>query len=454
MEFATESKSLDAIPETNIVQIRICNTSLHLKDITGTLGSELLGKKIALCVTGSVSITEAPRIARLLMRHGADVIPVLTPKAAEFISPMIFEWSTGNQPVTKLTGRVEHVELVSSNRVDLILIAPCTANTLGKISSGVCDEPVSTLACTALGTGIPILIASAMHEPMHRNPIIQQAKEKLASAGIKFIEGPLIESKSKLAEPEEIVRAVISIIGAGYIHKQDLANLNFVITAGATREPIDNVRYITNASSGKMGVALAEAALSRGAKKVSLIHGPSVQIPELMKGNGRLEIKSVVTSEEMLGAVLSKLSKDKFDVLISAAAPSDYASVSPVHGKIITSEHPVLNLRLSATKKIISEVKDKFPNTFVTAFKAEYGTKDLLVRARETLKSSGCDLVVANNVERDDIGFGSDFNEVSIVTTEGEAKHLPKATKNEIANGILDLVLEKIQQKEPPATHS
>ncbi|MDG7000114.1 MAG: bifunctional phosphopantothenoylcysteine decarboxylase/phosphopantothenate--cysteine ligase CoaBC, partial [Nitrososphaerota archaeon] len=147
------------------------------------------------------------------MRHGADVIPVLTPKAAEFVSPMIFEWSTGNTPISKLTGRVERVELVSSNKVNLVLIAPCTANTIGKISNRICDERVSTLASTDLGAGIPILIASAMHEPMLRNPIIVQAKQKLTLAGVRFIEGHLIESKSKLAQPEEILREVISIIG-------------------------------------------------------------------------------------------------------------------------------------------------------------------------------------------------------------------------------------------------
>ena len=420
---------------------------MHLKDITGTLGSELSGKRIALCITASVSITEAPRIARLLMRHGAEVIPVLTPKAAQFVSPMIFEWSTGNAPITELTGRVEHVELVSSNKVDLILIAPCTANTLGKISSGVSDEPVSTLACTALGAGIPILIASAMHEPMLGNPIIQQAREKLAQAGVKFIEGRLIESKSKLAEPEEILRAVISIIGKSSA-REDLADLSFIITAGATREPIDNVRYITNASTGKMGVALAEVALSRGAKKICLIHGPGVAIPDSLTGDKRVEVKSILTSEQMLEMVLSKLSQGKHDVLISAAAPLDYAPVSPVAGKISTAEHPILNLQLSVTKKIISAVKEKFPKTFVTAFKAEYGLKDeeLKLRALETLKSSGCDLVVANNVGREDIGFGSDFNEVFILTRKEEVKHLPRATKNEIADGILDVVVTEIQK--------
>ena len=443
---------------------------MHLKDISGTLGSELSGKRIALCVTASVSITEAPRIARLLMRYGAEVIPVLTPKAAEFVSPMIFEWSTGNVPITKLTGRVEHVELVSSKRVDLVLIAPCTANTLGKISSGISDEPVSTLVCSALGAGVPILIASAMHQPMLGNPIIQQAKEKLAQAGVRFIEGNLIESKSKLAEPEQILRAVIAIIGKGTVSEgevvpsspsskpaisvstTDLSNLSFIITAGATREPIDNIRYITNASTGKMGTALAEAALKRGAKQISLIHGPAVTIPDTLRQDERVEIKSVVTTEQMLDSILSILSQGKKrqhrNILISAAAPADYTPVSPVAGKISTTEYPVLNLQLTATKKIIKTVKERFPKTFVTAFKAEYGLKDedLALKALETLKSSGSDLVVANNVARDDIGFGSDFNEVFIETRNGEVKHLPRATKNEIANGILDIVLTEVQK--------
>ena len=445
---------------------------MYLNDITGTLGNELSGKRIALCVTGSVSITEAPRIARLLMRHGAEVIPVLTPKASEFVSPMIFEWSTGNPPITKLTGRVEHVELVSprsSKRADLILIAPCTANTIGKISSGICDEPVSTLVCTALGSGIPILIASAMHEPMLKNPIIQEAKDKLVKAGVKFIEGRLVESKSKLAEPEEIVRAVVSAIGklendikresiANSSLKQkttsddkSLASLGVIVTAGPTREPIDQVRFITNASTGKMGVALAEEAFSKGAKRVCLIHGLGVVVPDTFRqADGRVSVESVVTSQEMQDSVLSKLSKGgEYDILISAGAPADYTNLSHVAGKISTSEKPTLKLELSATKKIIAVAKEKFPKTFVVAFKAEHGlrnSKELSLKALETLKTSGVDIVVANDVGRNDIGFGSDFNEVLVVTKDGKVRNLPRASKNEIAAKILDILAEEIHR--------
>jgi phosphopantothenoylcysteine decarboxylase/phosphopantothenate--cysteine ligase len=445
---------------------------VYLKDITGTLGNELSGKRIALCVTGSISITEAPRIARLLMRHGADVIPVLTPRACEFVSPMIFEWSTGNPPITKLTGKVEHVELVSiqsSKRADLILIAPCTANTIGKISSGISDEPVSTLVCTALGSGIPILIASAMHEPMIKNPIIQQAKQKLEREGVKFIEGSLVESKSKLAEPEEIVQAVISEIGksTGDTKKESiaksslrqettsdekrLARLGVIVTAGPTREPIDQVRFITNASTGKMGVALAVEALLKGSKRVCLIHGPGVVVPiSLTQGDGRVSIESVVTTQEMQDSVLSKLSKGgEYNVLISAGAPADYTNLSAEAGKISTSEKRTLKLELSATKKIIAVVKEKFPKTFVVAFKAEHGlknSKEVSLKALETLKTSRVDIVVANDIARTDIGFGSDYNEVLVVTKDGKVRNLPKASKNEIAAEILDILAEEIHR--------
>jgi phosphopantothenoylcysteine decarboxylase/phosphopantothenate--cysteine ligase len=425
---------------------------VYLKDIAGTLGNELSGKRIALCVTGSVSITEAPRIARLLMRHGADVIPVLTSKACEFVSPMIFEWSTGNTPITKLTGRVEHVELVSSKssrRVDLILIAPCTANTIARISSGISDEPVSTLVCTALGSGIPIMIASAMHEPMVKNPIIQEAKIRLEKAGIKFIEGKIVESKSKLAEPDEIVREVISEICKPE-SDGTLGDMSLIITAGPTREPIDQVRFITNASSGKMGVALAEAALSKGAKRVCLIHGPGVVVPSALReaGNGRVHIESVVTTQEMQDSVLSNLSKaGKYDILISAGAPADYTSVSPATGKIKTSEKPSFKIELSASKKIIAVAKEKFPKTFVVAFKAQYGSVKLggiSREAQEVFKTSKADIVVANDVGRSDIGFGSDFNEVSVVSKDGRVRNLPRASKNEIAAKILDILVEEI----------
>jgi phosphopantothenoylcysteine decarboxylase / phosphopantothenate---cysteine ligase len=433
---------------------------VHLKDITGSLGTELTGKRIALCLTASISITEAPRIARLLMRHGADVRIIMTPKAAKFISPMIFEWSTGNAPITKLTGKVEHVELVSSpeGKADLFLIAPCTANTLAKIASGISDEPVSSTICTALGSGIPILIASAMHEPMLRNPILQDSKKKLMQLGVKFIEGKVVESKSKLASPEEIVHSVISALGGAEESNShptvgspkfnaktsnEFVNIGFVITAGATREPIDDVRFITNASTGKMGISLAEEALSRGAKNVCLVHGIGTVAPDFLK-EARVS-KSVKTTEEMLNAVLAELSKKgKYDVFISAAAPADFSLQSPARGKISTADQGKISIQLLATKKIVRVIKEKFPSVIVVAFKALYLTKNVRQfkeKTMEALESTGADIVVGNDVARSDIGFGSDYNEVYIVTKSGRTEFVPRTEKRLIAKRILDVVL-------------
>lgn len=416
---------------------------MYLKEIVGSLGSELAGKKIALCVTASVSIAEAPKIARLLMRHGAEVFTVMTPNASELVSPMIFEWSTGNPPITKLTGRVEHVELVTSKRVDLVLVAPCTANTMGKIAAGICDEPVSTFVCTALGAGIPIVIAGAMHEPMHRNPMVQEARTKLETAHVIFIEGNLVESKSKLAQPEKILESVVSIIGTRRSTGR-FSSASFLITAGATREPIDDVRYITNASSGKMGIALAEVALSEGAKKVCLIAGPDVAVPDDLKRNSGVRLISVGTSEEMMNSVLENLRSADYDIMISAAAVSDYAPSSKVKGKISTVETPSFDLKLVATKKIVSTAKQMFPKTLVVAFKAEQGYEgeDLKKRMATALESYKVDVVVGNNVARKDIGFGSDYNEVCILTRDGNTIELPRATKREIAQGILQVISE------------
>ncbi len=241
------------------------------------------------------------------MRHGADVTVVLTKEAAELVSPAVFEWSTGNKPVAEITGRVEHVELALS--VDLVLVAPCTANSLSKFACGLADDPVSTLICTVLGNGIPLVIAPAMHEPMLKNPILQESIEKLKKTGVTFVSGRVEESKSKIAMPEEILAAVVSSLPTQTIRQSslELQSLGFLITAGPTREPIDQVRFISNGSSGKMGVALAEACLNGDAGEVCLIAGPGVSIPPEVK-----KVRRVTTTEEMLKAVLSELESGEY----------------------------------------------------------------------------------------------------------------------------------------------
>ena len=424
----------------------------YLKDITGSAGNELAGRKIALCITASVSITEAPRIARELMRHGAEVIPLLTEEAAELVSPMIFEWSTGNEPITKITGKVEHVKLVKSreDRVDAIVVAPCTANSLAKFASGIADDPVSTLVCTALGTEIRILIAPAMHEPMIQNPAIRDSVEKLEKIGVVFVRGKVEESKSKIATPEDVFAALISLLriprqeDSGESDASDeLESIGILVTAGPTREALDQVRFITNASSGKMGIALAQASAKRGAKEICLVSGPGVALPVDFNRHA-IKVRSVVSTEDMLNAVMDELSTGKYDVLISAAAPADYAPSSPTRGKIGTENEQSLKLELKPTRKIIQVAKEMYPNTFVAAFKAEYGLskEELVKKARESLARSHADVVIANDVGIEGIGFGADDNEVFIVS-QTDAKHLEKAPKEVIASGILDYITSR-----------
>ena len=336
---------------------------------------------------------------------------------------------------TEITGRVEHVELTST--ADAILIAPCTANSLSKFAHGIADDPVSTLFCTFLGTGKLIVVAPAMHEPMLKNPILQESMEKLKKTGVIFVSGRLEESKSKLASAEEILAAMI---GSKSPEKSnlELQSLGFLITAGPTREPIDQVRFISNGSSGKMGIALTEACIRGGAGEVCLIAGPGVQIPAGIK-----KVKRVATTEEMLKAVLEELGTGEYDVFISAAAPADYTVLHPKTGKISTREKDRLVLELSATPKIVKTAKDKHPEVCVVSFKAEYGKAELLRRAKESLESSGSDLVVANDVSRGDIGFGSDENEVTLIPRDGEPKFLERASKDVIAEQIIEFLMER-----------
>jgi phosphopantothenoylcysteine decarboxylase / phosphopantothenate---cysteine ligase len=411
----------------------------YLKEITGTEGNELEGKKIALCVTASVSITEAPRIARLLMRHGAEVTVVMTRDAQELVSPKIFEWSTGNKPVIEISGRVEHVELASLS--ELVLVAPCTANSISKFACGLADDPVSTLVCTFLGTKKPLVIAHAMHEPMLKNPAISEAMEKLEKFGAVFVSGPLEESKSKIATPEEILRTVVEALSSRKIvsaRDRELESLGFLVTAGPTREPIDQVRFISNASSGKMGVALASACIEGGASKVCLVAGPGVSVPPAI-GN----VKRVKTTEEMLKVVIEELGSGGYDAFIAAAAPADYTVSDSKQGKIDTYRNGRVSIELHATPKIIAKVKRGFPDVCVVSFKAEYGKEKLIEKARESMTKSGADLVVANDVSRSDIGFSSDENEVTLVPRDGgEPKHLEKASKEEIAREIIEFIVE------------
>ena len=409
------------------------------KDIVGSDGKDLEGRRVVLCVTGSVSAYKAPDIARELMRHGAEVYPVLTGSAAKIIHPDLMQWATGNRVVQELTGAIEHVQFTTGpDKADLILVAPATANTIGKIASGVDDTPVTSYVSSALGAGIPILIAPAMHDTMLSHPIIQENVRRLKKEGVGFIEPKMEEGKAKLAGPAEVLAAVVSILS-----KKDLDEMRVIITGGPTAEPIDSTRVLTNRSSGKMAGALGRAAAARGAK-VTMVLGPTSIDPP-----ANVEVHRVETAKEMLETVRKELAAEKFDLMIAAAAVADFAPSKIVKGKISSSENREITLRLQRTSKIIDDVKKLSPNTFLVIFKAEHGLSApaLIKKAGERMKEADADMAVVNDISRKDIGFNSDENEVYVVDREGRTEHIRKESKTGIANRILNLALDRMKGK-------
>lgn len=398
----------------------------HLKGIRGSWGDELEGKRIALCVTGSVSAYKAVDIARLLMRHGADVFPVITPSAKKLVTPELLTWATGNATITELTGFIEHVELgskTSENAVQLVLVAPCTANTISKIASGVDDTPVTSLVSVALGSGIPVLIAPAMHEPMYHNPFVKRNIEALQKEGVGFVFPKLEEGKAKLASPEEVLYAVISKIG-----KKKMEGLNVLVTAGPTREFLDPIRIFTNPSSGKMGYAFAQKAKLWGAS-VTLVTGPTQIAPPYVD-----KLLRVTTTSDLLRVVESELKQKKYHVVIFAAAPSDYRPVQSEAKKISSSENPEITVKLVANPKVVASVKKLSPDAILVGFKAEHAVtkEELLNSAKRLIKETHADFVVANDSSLEGAAFEWDTNQGILVSKEEKNCGNTKTTKGEV----------------------
>ncbi|MDO8627459.1 MAG: bifunctional phosphopantothenoylcysteine decarboxylase/phosphopantothenate--cysteine ligase CoaBC, partial [Candidatus Diapherotrites archaeon] len=380
------------------------------------------GKKILVCLTGSVAVIETPKLVRELRRRGAEVICAMSAESKTFIQPRLLEWASDNKVLEKLTGKAEHVKLAGrvKGKVDAVIIAPCTSNTISKIASGIDDTIVTTLASTALGTGIPLIMVPAMHYSLLANPLVGQNVQKLRKAGVIFVEPKFEEKKAKFPEIKTIAGTV-----EGLFTEKDLKGLRILVSAGPTIEEIDDIRFISNRSSGKIGIAIAEEAEKRGAK-VTLIPGRTNLLPER-----RIKIIRSETGKEMFESVKKEIKNA--DVFFSAAAVSDF-TVQKRNGKISSGKK--LKLELIPAPKILSEAKKWNPKVFVVGFKAEAGSKKALLKAgKNLLKKANCDLVVANLLET----FGSDYSENWIVGKN--VKHLKKSSKKDIARRLLDEVV-------------
>ncbi|MDQ3967019.1 MAG: bifunctional phosphopantothenoylcysteine decarboxylase/phosphopantothenate--cysteine ligase CoaBC [Thermoproteota archaeon] len=402
------------------------------KDILGTQGKQLEGKKIVLCITGSVAAYRAIDLARLLMKHNADVHAVMTESTASMLlNPEIMKWATGNDVVTKLTGNLEHIILADYGMSDLIIVYPCTANTLGKVAAGIDDTPVTSILSVALGSKIPIIVAPAMHEAMYENIFVQQNLSKLKEHMV-FIEPKIEGGKAKVADPEHILNATISVLS----NKALLSGKRVLVTAGSTIEYIDPIRVITNLSSGKMGIAIAQEAQRMGAI-VTLVYGHGTLSPETGK------IVPVNTGEEMYKAVISELSSKRHDIAVMAAAVADFVPAKKSDKKINTTLGK-MGLSLVPTRKIIDEVKNNSKDTFLVAFKADYCVSEsvLIEKAFRKLKECDADIIVANDLGRKGSEPGSDKNEVFIIDRDKKIVHLPPESKAQVARRLLELVAE------------
>ena len=375
-------------------------------DIVGSYGVELSEKKIVLCVAGSVAAYKAIELARLLMRHGADVTCVTSDAVTKLVQPNYFKWATGNEVITKLTGELEHIRLADYNQSDLIIVYPATANTLGKLANGIDDTPISTVLTVGFGSKIPILMCLAMHASMYDNAAVKKNVDFLKNK-IEFLTPHMIEGKAKASEPEDVLEYVLRKFGFSSI----LKNKKVLITAGPTIEYIDPIRIITNQSSGKTGVLLASELISSGAK-VTLVYGPGIEKPP--KG---AKIIKISTSKEMFNVVKKEMNKE-FDIVIMAAAVSDYTPENPSKNKIKSTKNKI-KISLKKTPKIIDQIKKYQKNIFLVGFKAEtnLSKKELITLAKKKMNESSADMIVANDIGSIRYRKNPESNEVLIINS-------------------------------------
>ena len=392
---------------------------------------DLRGKRILLGVTGSIAAYKSVLILRRLVQAGAQVTVVMTSSAQQFITPLTFQVLSRRPVYTSLFDSSEEIRhLTLAEQVDMILIAPATANIIGKIANGIADDLLTTLVTASPA---PMVMAPAMDGEMWNHPVLQRNLSILDGLGVQIIppeEGPLASGKEatgRLASEEKILAVVFDRLG----RKADLKGETVLVTAGPTQEPIDPVRYLTNRSSGKMGYALARAARWRGAR-VILVSGPT-HLP-CPAGVERILVR---TAEEMRDAVLGHWTEAT--LLIMAAAVADYRPRHPA-GRKIKKDGSDFFLELEPTPDILAELRAQRGRRILVGFAAE--TEDLDRQARTKLERKGLDMIVANDVTQEGAGFDLDTNIVTLIDAHGETVALPRLSKAETAERILDRIIE------------
>ena len=389
--------------------------------------------EIVLCVTGSIAATETIKLAREFRRQEHSVKAFMTNEATKIIHPNALEFATGQEVVLELTGKIEHVKY---SQVDLVLVAPATANAISKLAYKISDNPVNTLLITAYGHDTPIVFVPSMHDSMY--DAVSENVEKLKDEGIKFVNPRIDEGKAKFPAIEDIVLESVRAVNLDKVNKglveNNIAGKNILISLGGTFEAIDPIRGISNRSSGKMGLELAKEAFKRGANVTILAAHHSVSIPKVL---------DVIDTESsvLMTQKVEELVPD-FDVYIATAAVSDFTPISKEDSKISSSYN--LSLEFEPIAKIIQKIKKINEDIFLVGFKAEYNiSEERMIKCAQTqMKDAGTDLVVANDVSNEGCEFGSETNEVILVSNE--IKKVSLSSKKEIAKSVFDEISEKL----------
>lgn len=395
----------------------------------------LKGKNIVLAVTGSIAAYKIANLASMLGKLHAKVTVLMTANATNFINPITFETLTGNKCLIDTFDRnfqynVEHVSL--AKETDLVLVAPASANVIGKIANGIADDMLTT---TVMACSCKKIIAPAMNTQMYLNPIVQDNMNKLRRFGMEVITpdtGHLACGDDGIGKmPSEQV--LLDYILKEIAFEKDLAGKKVLVTAGATMEKIDPVRYISNHSTGKMGYAIAENAMLRGAD-VTLITGKSALTPPLF-----VNVVPVISAQDMFDAVRDCMEEQ--DIIIKAAAVADYRPVNPAEEKIKKQEDD-MSIRLERTDDILGYIGEhKKPGQFICGFSME--TQNMIENSRKKLLKKKADMIVANNLKQEGAGFGADTNIVTFITAD-DVEEMPIMSKEEVAFLLLKKILKKI----------
>ena len=413
---------------------------MGITEIYGTKGSQLRHKRILICVTGSIAAIEVPHLVREILRYEGEPIVVLSEEATRFVAIDALTWCMDKEPYTQISGISEHVKWVShpEYKIDLCMICPATANTISKLANGIADGPVTLAALAAFGANIPLLIVPAAHTVLLDNPITERNISYLETQNVTFLSADEVENKRKFPHLTQLMQSIFGLI----VPLSESKEKRFLITGGATREYLDDVRFLSNPSTGLSALHVARA-LQRNGAEVLLILGEG---HTLNLESVPFPVQTVQTTQEMYDVVHSELTNSKFHGFVSVAAVSDYRPQYQ-SGKMPSKQIDV-TINLVPTTKIVGNIRKKFPDLLIVAYKAEVGVseEELIKRGREFLDKHQLEVVCANWVGEQGRGFVSTTNDVYVLRPKGPEIHL-KGSKSIIGEKIAKIILEELENR-------